>query len=99
MIYPATEMHIQKFESSNSCIIYETSDLYQVLTILTIILFYNSALLNAPIQTVTLPAIKRQSFEVRWVDNILKHEKEADMIIFEDPDPIEGFILLPDYKV
>ena len=30
--------------------------------------------------------------------NILAHEKEADRIVFEDPDPVSGFILLPDLK-
>lgn len=30
--------------------------------------------------------------------NILAHKKEADRIIFEDPDPKTGFILLPDLK-
>ena len=30
--------------------------------------------------------------------NILEHKKEADRIVFEDPDPINGFILIPDLK-
>lgn len=29
---------------------------------------------------------------------MLSHEKEADRIIFEDPDPEVGFILAPDLK-
>lgn len=30
--------------------------------------------------------------------NILDHKKETDRIVFEDPDPSTGFILLPDLK-
>ena len=35
---------------------------------------------------------------MQWVYNILEHKQEADRIIFEDPDPEIGFILLPDLK-
>lgn len=34
----------------------------------------------------------------QWVFNILEHKKEADRIVFEDSDPKNGFILLPDLK-
>lgn len=32
------------------------------------------------------------------VYNILSHEKEADRILFEDPHPETGFLILPDLK-
>lgn len=32
------------------------------------------------------------------VYNILNHEKEADRILFEDPEPQTGFLILPDLK-
>lgn len=32
------------------------------------------------------------------VYNILNHEKEADRILYEDPDPETGFLILPDLK-
>ncbi|CAE6471758.1 unnamed protein product [Rhizoctonia solani] len=35
---------------------------------------------------------------LQWVYNILSHESEADRILFEDPSPTEGFIILPDLK-
>ncbi|KAL5637812.1 hypothetical protein ACGC1H_002172 [Rhizoctonia solani] len=35
---------------------------------------------------------------LQWVYNILSHESEADRILFEDPCPTEGFIILPDLK-
>lgn len=34
----------------------------------------------------------------QWVYNILEHKQETERIIFEDPDPNNGFILLPDLK-
>ncbi|KAG9263126.1 m7GpppX diphosphatase [Astyanax mexicanus] len=47
---------------------------------------------------ITLPYISSQSFSVQWVYNILEKKAEADRIIFEDPDPNIGFVLLPDFK-
>lgn len=35
---------------------------------------------------------------IQWVYNILAKQKESETIIFEDPDPVNGFILLPDSK-
>nr|CAG4646277.1 EOG090X06NK [Macrothrix elegans] len=48
--------------------------------------------------SVTLPHIETSKFDIQWVYNILEHKKEADRIVFEDPDPVNGFILLPDLK-
>lgn len=47
---------------------------------------------------ITLPYIESQSFSVQWVYNILEKKAEADRIIFENPDPENGFILIPDFK-
>ncbi|GAB6021615.1 hypothetical protein CHUAL_004200 [Chamberlinius hualienensis] len=47
----------------------------------------------------TQPYIENKTqFSLQWVDNILTHKSEADRIVFEDEDPINGFILLPDMK-
>ena len=35
---------------------------------------------------------------LQWVYNILDHKAEVDRIIYEDLDPINGFMLLPDLK-
>jgi len=35
---------------------------------------------------------------IQWVYNVLEHKKEADRIVYEDPDPKTGFILAPDLK-
>ncbi|XP_049774512.1 m7GpppX diphosphatase [Schistocerca cancellata] len=49
-------------------------------------------------QEITLPHIKSDQFGIQWVFNILDHKSETDRIVFEDPDPETGFILLPDLK-
>ncbi|XP_023251686.1 m7GpppX diphosphatase [Seriola lalandi dorsalis] len=49
-------------------------------------------------QSITLPYIQKQSFSVQWVYNILQKKAEADRIVYEDPDPKVGFVLLPDFK-
>ncbi|XP_065117275.1 m7GpppX diphosphatase [Paramisgurnus dabryanus] len=49
-------------------------------------------------RNITLPYISNQSFSVQWVYNILEKKAEADRIIYEDPDPDTGFVLLPDFK-
>lgn len=47
-------------------------------------------------KNITLPYIESKQFTLDWVYNILNHQSEADRIIFEDPDPENGFILVPD---
>ena len=51
------------------------------------------------LQSLTLTYLEQEQFTIDWVYNILEHRKEAETIIFEDPDPEMGFVLLPDYKV
>ncbi|CAN7937107.1 unnamed protein product [Ixodes hexagonus] len=47
---------------------------------------------------VTEPYIASQQFSLQWVYNILEHKKETERILYEDPDPETGFVLLPDMK-
>eukprot|EP00794_Sanderia_malayensis_P016883 gene16883-18589_t len=47
---------------------------------------------------VTLPHIKAHQYSLQWVYNILEHKAETDRIIFEDTDPENGFVLIPDLK-
>ncbi|XP_069470292.1 m7GpppX diphosphatase isoform X1 [Ambystoma mexicanum] len=49
-------------------------------------------------RSITLPFLESQSFSVQWVYNILEKRAEADRIVHENPDPANGFILLPDFK-
>ncbi|VDO52032.1 unnamed protein product [Haemonchus placei] len=48
--------------------------------------------------TITVEYIKKYQMDLKWLNNILSKESEADRIIFEDPDPHNGFILSPDIK-
>ncbi|NXI49844.1 DCPS diphosphatase, partial [Chloroceryle aenea] len=34
----------------------------------------------------------------QWVYNILEKKAEADRIVHENPDPCDGFVLVPDFK-
>lgn len=38
----------------------------------------------------------KQNAQVKWVQNILYHGAEAQLLIFHDKDPHQGFALLPD---
>ncbi|XP_047441196.1 m7GpppX diphosphatase [Mugil cephalus] len=49
-------------------------------------------------QSITLPYIQKQGFSVQWVYNILEKKAETERIVYEDPDPEVGFVLLPDFK-
>ncbi|XP_061582392.1 m7GpppX diphosphatase [Cololabis saira] len=49
-------------------------------------------------KSITLPYIQLQSFSLQWVYNILEGKAEAERVIYEDPDPVVGFVLLPDLK-
>ncbi|KAL3671720.1 hypothetical protein V7S43_003630 [Phytophthora oleae] len=50
-------------------------------------------------QTITKPFIDSIPAEkIDWVYNILDHKSESERIIYEDADPRDGFILLPDFK-
>ncbi|KAK5967152.1 Scavenger mRNA decapping enzyme, partial [Trichostrongylus colubriformis] len=48
--------------------------------------------------TITVEYIKKYQMDLKWLYNVLSKESEADRIIFEDPDPHNGFILSPDIK-
>ncbi|XP_053449787.1 m7GpppX diphosphatase isoform X2 [Nycticebus coucang] len=49
-------------------------------------------------KNVTLPHLESQSLSIQWVYNILEKKAEADRIVFENPDPSHGFVLIPDLK-
>jgi len=40
--------------------------------------------------------VKDSASQHQWVYNVLNKEKESENIVFDDPDPETGFILLPD---
>ncbi|XP_065220430.1 m7GpppX diphosphatase [Planococcus citri] len=47
---------------------------------------------------ITLPYILQHQLSLEWVFNILEHKSEKDRIVYEDTDPENGFILIPDLK-
>ncbi|KAJ2849385.1 hypothetical protein GGI22_005545, partial [Coemansia erecta] len=48
---------------------------------------------------ITRPYIESQpASRIQWVYNILSKKTESERIIFEDPDPVNGFVILPDLK-
>ncbi|XP_038162192.1 m7GpppX diphosphatase [Cyprinodon tularosa] len=49
-------------------------------------------------RSITLPYIQEQSLSLQWVYNILEKKAEADRIVYDDPHPEVGFVLLPDLK-
>ncbi|VDM82566.1 unnamed protein product, partial [Strongylus vulgaris] len=49
-------------------------------------------------RTITVEYIEKYQMDLNWVYNVLSKNKEADRIIYEDPDPHNGFILAPDIK-
>ncbi|KAL6740901.1 hypothetical protein Aduo_014209 [Ancylostoma duodenale] len=49
-------------------------------------------------RTITVEYIEKYQMDLKWVYNVLSKNKEADRIIYEDPDPHNGFILAPDIK-
>ncbi|XP_014282220.1 m7GpppX diphosphatase [Halyomorpha halys] len=49
-------------------------------------------------ETITLPHINQEQFDLTWVYNVLDHKKETERIVFEDSDPLTGFVLIPDLK-
>uniref|UniRef100_A0A3B3V8Q8 m7GpppX diphosphatase n=1 Tax=Poecilia latipinna TaxID=48699 RepID=A0A3B3V8Q8_9TELE len=49
-------------------------------------------------RSVTLPYIQEQSLSLQWVYNILEKKAEAERVVYDDPDPEVGFVLLPDLK-
>ncbi|XP_043853709.1 m7GpppX diphosphatase [Dromiciops gliroides] len=49
-------------------------------------------------KNITLPYLDSQSLSIQWVYNILEKKAEADRIVFENPDPLDGFVLIPDLK-
>ena len=46
----------------------------------------------------TLPFVTERQLSLDWVHNILDGKSEVDRVVFSDPDPDTGFVLLPDMK-
>uniref|UniRef100_A0A8C1WUR7 m7GpppX diphosphatase n=1 Tax=Cyprinus carpio TaxID=7962 RepID=A0A8C1WUR7_CYPCA len=85
VVCPATEKHVKK-------------DLHQE-----VFLVEESGLSIVPVPCVSFSyevhnCTAHLSFWIQWVHNILEKKAEVDRIVFENPDPDTGFVLLPDFK-
>ncbi|XP_078054944.1 m7GpppX diphosphatase isoform X1 [Mustelus asterias] len=49
-------------------------------------------------KTITSPYLQSQALSLQWVYNILDNKAEVERIIYENPDPQDGFVLIPDLK-
>eukprot|EP00286_Rhodomonas_abbreviata_P001933 CAMPEP_0181290856 /NCGR_PEP_ID=MMETSP1101-20121128/1647_1 /TAXON_ID=46948 /ORGANISM="Rhodomonas abbreviata, Strain Caron Lab Isolate" /LENGTH=275 /DNA_ID=CAMNT_0023395189 /DNA_START=9 /DNA_END=836 /DNA_ORIENTATION=- len=51
-------------------------------------------------ESITRPYVEREELggRIAWVHNIIDGSKEADRVLFHDPDPETGFKMLPDMK-
>ncbi|XP_059040565.1 m7GpppX diphosphatase [Mustela lutreola] len=49
-------------------------------------------------RNITLPHLESQSLSIQWVYNILDKKAETDRIVFENPHPSDGFVLIPDLR-
>jgi m7GpppX diphosphatase len=88
IICPATEVHIRKHQKQKRHMIKETPEIYQEY-----IEDYIQTMKGNRIQWYWVFSRLRL---MRRVYNILEHKAESEKIIYEDPDPENGFILSPD---
>lgn len=101
IIYPATAKHIVKYTNQNLFIIQETPEQYRQITepYLTKGQFSLDVSVSIVFFLLKMGNSLNKSFPLfQWCYNILEHKQEQERIIFEDPDDINGFILLPDLK-
>ncbi|XP_076263023.1 m7GpppX diphosphatase-like isoform X2 [Rhynchophorus ferrugineus] len=49
-------------------------------------------------KSAVLKYIEQEQFDLQWVYNILEHKSEAERILVEDKDPVNGFVIVPDLK-
>ncbi|KXZ51606.1 hypothetical protein GPECTOR_12g570 [Gonium pectorale] len=89
LIYPATNKHIAKHRQQRKAMVRMTGREAEAQVTETPELY----------ERVVLPYIR--SFppaRLQWVYNILEKKEEVERLIYEDPDPVNGFMLHPDLK-
>ncbi|XP_036601560.1 m7GpppX diphosphatase isoform X1 [Trichosurus vulpecula] len=108
VVYPATEKHLKKYLRQDLYLVRETGDDYKNITLP--YLDSQSLSIQLPLSelgwgvlTVGAKSMKKQRrgkkrYLSKWVYNILEKKAEADRIVFENPDPSDGFVLIPDLK-
>jgi m7GpppX diphosphatase len=89
IIYPATETHIRKHEKQRRRMVRETPEIYK-----------NN--IESYIETMKGSRLQWYKIHLRLIVrlyNVIEHKAEKERIIYEDPDPESGFLLLPDLYV
>jgi m7GpppX diphosphatase len=86
LIFPATEVHIRKHEKQKRHMVKETPEVYKEH-----VEKYIETMKGKRIQWYLLNNLSN----IR-VYNIIEHKAEEEKIIYEDPSPETGFLLLPD---
>ncbi|KAM6334489.1 m7GpppX diphosphatase isoform 3-T7 [Alca torda] len=97
VVYPATEKHLQKYLRQEVHLIRETWEDYKNITLPFIQSQSFSIQERNRLSSLPRPC-KGFGAAWEWVYNILEKKAEADRIIHENPDPSNGFVLVPDLK-
>lgn len=96
MTTPLSQSFIKDFASIKASLIHPATEKH-IVKYLTQELFFVQETAE-DYEKITLPHLASTQFSYQWISNILEHKKEVDRIIFEDEDPVNGFVLLPDMK-
>lgn len=102
VVCPATEKHVKKYQRQESYLVEETADDYRAITLP----YLESQSFSLQVRldffkhlnVMTHQSFKSHFLPEKWVYNILEKKAEADRIVYEDPHPDVGFVLLPDFK-
>lgn len=105
VVCPATDKHVTKYQRQESSLVEETGEDYQSITLPYIQKQTFSVQVSVYASWFVLVDVKHHLWinltylsPCQWVYNILEKKAEADRIVYEDPDPEVGFVLLPDFK-
>jgi len=96
MTTPTSESFVRDFASIKTSLIHPASEKHIVKYLAQEIFFVEET--ADDYHSITLPHLTEDQFSFQWIYNILDHKKEVERIIFEEEDPVNGFVLLPDMK-
>lgn len=106
MVCPATDNHVKKYQRQETFLVEETDADYRTITLPYIEKHCLSVQVRVSVRTISMFVFVRHDLGIyatsrsprQWVCNILEKKAEVERIVYEDPDPEVGFILLPDFK-
>lgn len=100
-VYPATDKHVRKYSRQMFHLVHETPQIYKDVTKPFIEQQGFSIKVEKAKKVVFLCKYNVNMCSIcvfQWVDNILNGISESDRVVYDDPDPETGFLLLPDLK-